>query len=110
LKLLFDHNLSLRLVKLLLDLFPGSTHVSKVGLSIASDREVWDYAAATDFLIITKDADFNDLSIILGFPPRLIWIRRGNCSTTTIEALIRTNYATIQGFETNPDAGILTLL
>ncbi len=109
-KLLFDHNLSPRLVKLLDDLFPDSTHVSHVGLSRVDDKEVWDYAAINGFLIITKHADFNDLSLILGFPPRLIWIRRGNCSTTNLEALIRTNYPAIQSFEINPSAGVLTLL
>lgn len=109
-KLLFDQNLSPRLVKLLLDLFPNSAHVNDLGLGTALDRAVWDYALINNMLIVTKDSDFNDLGLILGFPPKLIWIKRGNCSTKEIGTLIRTNFPSIQSFEADPNAGILTLL
>ncbi|WP_017303914.1 DUF5615 family PIN-like protein [Spirulina subsalsa] len=82
-KLLFDHNLSPRLVQRLADLFPESTHV------YSNDREVWDYAKHDEFIIVTKDSDYNELLTLRGFPPKVIWIRRGNCSTTDIETILR---------------------
>jgi len=95
-KLLFDHNLPPGLVTRLADLFPHSEHVFVVGLDCASDLEIREYAQREAFLIVTKDADFSDLCVLRGFPPKILWIRRGNCSTG--EAL-----------EADPMNGVLTL-
>lgn len=67
-KLLFDQNLSPRLVNHLSDLYPGSNHVYPLGLDRVSDKEVWKYARRADFLVVTKDADFSDLCMLWGFP------------------------------------------
>jgi len=84
-RLLFDENLSPRLAPRLADLFPDSTHVRDVGLKSADDPVVWDYARLKGFLIVSKDADIHDLSLVLGNPPKVIWLRLGNCSTTQVE-------------------------
>jgi predicted nuclease of predicted toxin-antitoxin system len=51
LKLLFDQNLSPRLVARLVDLFPGSEHARDVGLATADDIAVWEYAKARGFVV-----------------------------------------------------------
>ena len=107
--LLFDHNLSPRLVRRLADLFPNAIHVSSVGFGAALDRDVWDYARSNDLLIVTKDMDFGELGLLLGFPPKVVWIRRGNCSTRDIEKLLRENYDAIEKLSEDTDDGILTL-
>ena len=84
-KLLFDQNLSPKLVPLLIDMFPHSTHVQNVSLDTVDDTELWHYARDNDFLIVSKDADFSDRSVIHGNSPKVIWIRRGNCSTNTVQ-------------------------
>jgi predicted nuclease of predicted toxin-antitoxin system len=84
-KLLFDQNLSPKLVERLADLYPDSNHVYQLGIDLAPDKEMRDYAAREGFVIVTKDSDFSDLCILLGFPPKVIWIRRGNCSSRDIE-------------------------
>jgi predicted nuclease of predicted toxin-antitoxin system len=58
----FDQNLSPRLVSRLADLLPGAQHVAQIGLDRASDLDVWEYARTHECIIVTKDADFNDLS------------------------------------------------
>ena len=83
-KLLFDQNLSPRLVTMLVDLFPGSEHVQSVGLGEAADASVWEFARNNAFVIVTKDVDFSDRSALAGHPPKIIWIRLGNCSTAEI--------------------------
>ncbi len=88
-RLLFDQNLSRFLVARLIDDFPGSVHVSALGLSRADDLEVWTQARSGDYAIVTKDSDFNDLLFVRGHPPCVIWIRRGNCTTSEIEKLLR---------------------
>ncbi len=88
-KLLFDQNLSPKLVKRLADLYPNSNHVYQLGIDRNSDQELREHARRENFIIVTKDSDFSDLSILLGFPPKVIWIRRGNCSTSTIEIILR---------------------
>ena len=90
--LLFDQNLSPKLLTRLQDLYPGSTHVEALGLGSASDQTIWDFAASGDYIIVTKDADFTELSVVRGIPPKVIWIRRGNCSTKDIEQLLRNSY------------------
>ena len=88
-RLLFDQNLSRHLVDRLADIIPGSVHVSSLGLSSATDLEVWETAKDQGLALITKDADFNELQLLQGFPPFVIWIRRGNCTTGEIETLLR---------------------
>jgi predicted nuclease of predicted toxin-antitoxin system len=73
------------------------------------DRQIWEYAAQYDFTIVTRDSDYNDLSLLLGFPPKVIWIRRGNCSTQTIESILRTAAAAIQELNQDASIGVLTL-
>ncbi|HIK30835.1 MAG TPA: DUF5615 family PIN-like protein [Oscillatoriales cyanobacterium M59_W2019_021] len=89
--LLFDQNLSPRLVTRLVDLYLGSAHVDALGLGTAPDRDVWEFARDRGFIIVTKDADFSELNVLLDTPPKVIWIRRGNCSTRHIEQLLREN-------------------
>lgn len=77
-KLLFDQHLSPRLVTQLADLYPGSAHIDPLGLGCEDDLIVWNYAQRNDFSVVTKDSDFSELVVYFGFPPRFIWIRRGN--------------------------------
>ncbi len=109
-KLLLDENLSPKVINRLNDRFSGSLHVEEIGLGNETDYSIWKYALKNDFIIVTKDTDFNDLSIIHGFPPYLIWIKRGNCSTEDIFNLIQQNVDLIQAFYEKGDHGIMTLL
>jgi predicted nuclease of predicted toxin-antitoxin system len=88
-KLLFDENLSHRLVVLLEDLFPASQHVRDCALRAAVEAELWDYGKNNGFAIVTKDSDFQEKSVLLGAPPKIIWLRTRNCSTADIAALLR---------------------
>lgn len=90
-KILFDQNLSPRLVSRLADLFPGSMHASEAGLAESADVELWRHAEKHGFVIASKDRDFAALSIRLGPPPQVIWVGTGNCSTREVETLIRKN-------------------
>ena len=108
-KLLFDQNLSPRLVDALADLFPGSTHTATVGLDRATDRDIAAYALDHGFAIVTKDADFDELRLVLPSAPLVIWIQRGNCSTREIERLLREHAAAIHAIENDEDVATLTL-
>jgi predicted nuclease of predicted toxin-antitoxin system len=108
-KLLFDHNLSPRLIDLLQDLYPHSNHVYLLGLDQAPDREIWKFAEQEDFLIVTKDADFSDLCLLLGSPPKVIWIRRGNCKTFEIAQTLRQHYDDVEALTSDTVVGVLTL-
>jgi predicted nuclease of predicted toxin-antitoxin system len=88
-KLLFDQNLSPRLPRLLADLYPDSVHVREVGLRQADDADVWEYAKQEGFVIVSKDSDFQQRSLLYGSPPKFIWLRVGNCPVKTIEDLLR---------------------
>jgi predicted nuclease of predicted toxin-antitoxin system len=108
-KLLFDRNLSDRLVKELELPFPGSAHVRNVGLAAAADSEVWQYARTNGFTIVSKDSDFHERSVMEGFPPKVIWIRRGNCSTDMIVEIMRSHQRVIQEFDHDKQASVLVL-
>lgn len=109
-KLLFDQNLSPRLLDRLADVYPETQHVFWLEMGEADDRQIWDYAKQNGYVIVTRDADYNDLSLIRGFPPKVIWIRRGNCSTQEIEQLLRVAEGTIRAFEPEQSSGVLTLI
>lgn len=108
-KLLFDNNLSFKLVNQLVDLYPDSSHVAALGLDSASDVEVWRHAQENNYCLVTKDADFNELLAVRGFPPKVVWIRLGNCTTAEIVELLRKHHATITEFDEDESAGLLEL-
>ena len=109
-KLLFDENLSPRLVLQLADVFPGSAHVHALGLGSASDEAVWRYAREHGFTLVSKDADFYELSLLRGPPPKIVWIRRGNCSTAQIATLLRAHAEHIAGLTDDPETTCLALI
>lgn len=69
-----------------------------IGLEGADDETIWNYARTRGFAIVSKDSDFHQRSFVRGFPPKIIWIRCGNCSTSQIENILRDNRAAVQNF------------
>jgi predicted nuclease of predicted toxin-antitoxin system len=108
-KLLFDHHLSPTLVERFADLFPDSDHVWNLNLHEVPDTTVWLYAREHDFTIVSKDADFSEISMELGYPPKLLWLRIKNWSTDQIEELIRSKYPLIAELPGAAERGILVL-
>ncbi len=108
-KLLFDENLSPRLVKGLSDLFPGSQHVHTCGLGSATDAEIWKFASECDHIIVSKDSDFYHRSVRLGAPPKVIWLKLENCPTARIETIIRAFAEKVRAFEVDVDRNYLTI-
>jgi predicted nuclease of predicted toxin-antitoxin system len=80
-KLLFDQNISYRILKKLSDFYSGSSHVKSEGLMNASDIEIWEFAKMNHFIIVTQDSDFNDLYLLKGFPPKILWFQTSNLRT-----------------------------
>ena len=108
-RLLFDQNLSPRLVQALADCYPGSLHVRDIGLQSSPDDAVWAYAAKHGLTIVSKDADFHQRSFLIGSPPKVVWIRRGNCSTDDIEAMLRSRRDDLATFEQDTVKAFLAL-
>ncbi len=108
-KLLFDENLSFRLAHALQDIYPGSTQVRDVGLLGAEDKRIWAYAAEHGYLLVSKDTDFYQRSLLYGSPPKIIWLRVGNAPTSTIAALLRERYVAIRRFAEDTEASFLPL-
>ena len=102
-KLLFDQNISFRIIKQLDSKLPESSQVRLLGLENAEDIEIWEYAKANDFTVVTFDTDFYDFSLIKGVPPKIIWLRLGNASTKNIASCVLSNYELIKEFIVNED-------
>lgn len=101
-KLLFDENLSRRLVDAVQDLFPGSVHVTQVGLSSGTpDRQIWDYASQHGFATITADHDFLDLAGAVGPPPKIILLENCDYPTSVAARLIAANAIRLSEFDRN---------
>ncbi len=97
--LLFDQNLSYKLCTALAGEFPGCRHVREAGLSNADDADVWNYAAANGLMIVSKDQDFRQRAMLLGPPPKCVWLRLGNCSTADIAKLLEKRADLIREFQ-----------
>jgi predicted nuclease of predicted toxin-antitoxin system len=108
-KLLFDENLSRRLVVRLADLFPGSSHAVLEGLQQNPDLSIWEYAKARGFTIVTADADFYELSTTFGAPPKVIWLRGCDYPTAVAERLIRGQAIRVKEFVDDPERAVLIL-
>ncbi len=107
-RLLLDQNLSHHLVPRLVDVYPDALHVRDLGMAAASDADVWQKAQAEGRIIVTKDSDFNELTL-LGGAAKIVWIRVGNSSTAEIEELLRRDRPEIEAFADDPEALILEL-
>jgi predicted nuclease of predicted toxin-antitoxin system len=109
LKLLFDQNLSRKLVTRLADVFPDSSHVQFHNLQEKTDTEVWEFARVNDFCIVTQDADFAERSRLYGTPPKVVWLRCGNAPTEQVEALLRSGIEAIQELLNNQNLHCLEI-
>ena len=106
-KLLFDENLSPKLVELVRDEYPGSTHVRDVGLRGAPDRQIWEHARDNGFAIVSKDDDFRQRSLLEGAPPKVVWLQVGNASTMRIAELLRDQVLRLREFEGEDESAYL---
>ena len=75
----------------------------------ADDTTVWDYAKNEGFVIVSKDTDMHDLSLVLGLPPKVVWVRLGNCSTRQVEQLLRRDFEVIRLFCGDDEVSLLAL-
>jgi predicted nuclease of predicted toxin-antitoxin system len=83
---------------LLADVYPGSLHVHQCGLGASDDSAIWEYARENGLTIVSKDSDFQERSVLLGSPPKVIWLRTSNCASAQIEFLLRTAATIIARF------------
>lgn len=90
-------------------MYPGSAHVCDVALAPAADRAIWAHARDHGFVIVSKDEDFHRLSVLHGPPPKVIWIRLGNCSTDDVIRLLRERRQEIEVFVAHEEAAFLAL-
>ena len=101
--------MSEQLPRLLAGAFPESLHVRQLDAGGASEEVVWRLAAERGCLLVTKDEDFHRLSVLQEPPPKVIWLRVGNCTTETIATLIRESRSTIEEFAANEQLAFLAL-
>ena len=108
-KLLFDQNISPRILKVLPDELSNSQQVRFVNLENASDFEIFQFARANDFSVVTFDSDFVDLNAINGTPPKIIWLNTGNLTTSNIVELLSKNFEAIEMYLNSETDEILEL-
>ncbi|GAB4260130.1 MAG: DUF5615 family PIN-like protein [Vicingaceae bacterium] len=108
-KLLFDQNISYKVVKAIDTDFPGSTQVKFEHLNNATDKEIWEFAKRNGFCIVTFDADFYDLMMIKGFPPKIIWLRTGNASNEKLIKLLKSKKEILMAFNDDNEIGCIEL-
>jgi predicted nuclease of predicted toxin-antitoxin system len=109
LRLLLDQNLSFRLIRHLSDLFPDTKHVRELGFGSADDESIWAYAKMHRLVIVSKDGDFHQRSLLYGAPPKIIWLRVGNCTTNEIASLLRNRAVEIDTFIHDVSAALFVI-
>ncbi|MCC3522968.1 DUF5615 family PIN-like protein [Microcoleus sp. PH2017_20_SFW_D_A] len=97
-KLLLDENLSDGIIHRIIDLYPDSAHVKTLALTNTDDSIIWEYARANNFVIVSKDSDFHQRSLLYGHPPKFIYLRIGNSPTSKIVQILRDNFDIIIQF------------
>ena len=102
-KLLFDQNISFRVIKKISAKFPQAKQVRELRLENNSDNQIWEYAKANGYTIVTFDADFYDLASLNGHPPKIIWLRTGNTTTENIADIFNKQAEPIRDFLENKD-------
>lgn len=108
-KLLFDENLSARLVELLAEEFPGSAHVAQALGRGRTGADLWQHAVAHGFAIVSKDNDFRQRAFVSGPPPKVIWLDVGNAGTERIAELLRAQRRQVNRFGGGGEESLLVL-
>jgi predicted nuclease of predicted toxin-antitoxin system len=108
-RLLFDEQLSEELIVLLHDIFPDSLHVRTLGAGGSGDRRVWQLAREHECVLVTKDEDFHRLSVLRGAPPKVVWVRIGNCTTQDVATLLRRREPAIRLFADQNEIAFLEI-
>ena len=108
-KLLLDQNLSYKLIASLDPVFPGTSHVLRLNLDQTPDTELREYAAQHGFTLLTKNTDLVDLCVFRGAPPKIIWLRLGNCRTAVAREVLDRNEDRILAFGADPSRVVLSL-
>lgn len=108
-KLLLDENLSDRIINKIIDLYPDSQHVKTLGLINTDDTLIWEFAKFNGFVIVSKDSDFHQRSLLYGHPPKFIYLRIGNSPTSKIVQILRDNFSIIMEFYNSEIDSILML-
>jgi predicted nuclease of predicted toxin-antitoxin system len=109
-KLLFDQNISHRLVAKIKDILPESRQIRDLGLENSTDKQIWEFAKDFDFIIVTFDGDFYDFSLVWGHPPKIIWMRTFNQTTKNVETILRNYFTTIQDFKNDIQLACLEII
>ena len=109
-KFLFDQNISHKILKFIPSQFLASSTVKKEGLFNATDREIWEFAWQNGYIIVTNDSDFNDLNLLYGFPPKIIWIRTGSLAIQNLARLLIANVEEIIKFNADEDYGCFEIV
>ena len=108
-KLLLDHNISHKLCAKLSDLYPESSHTRFLRFERAADPEIWFHARTHGFIVVTKDKDIAEFAVLKGAPPKVLWLRMGNCSTQAVEATLRANFEKISALAQHAERIVLEL-
>jgi predicted nuclease of predicted toxin-antitoxin system len=108
-KLLFGEILSRKLAVRLAKLYPNSVHVAQAGLTESPDREIWEFAKAGNFVIVSTDTDLYELAVGIGPPPKVVWLRRWAHPTRGAERVLRREAIRIANFAADPELAVLVL-
>jgi predicted nuclease of predicted toxin-antitoxin system len=109
-RLLFDQNISHRILKVLSERFLGSSSVKNENLINSLDKAIWEFAKESNYTIVTQDSDFNDLNLLNGFPPKVIWIRAGNIKTDELAKILEDHFYELEEFEKNSNYGCFEII
>ena len=102
-KLLFDQDISFRILSKIKVNFPDAKQVRQLGIENYADIEIWKFAKENEFTIVTFDADFYDLSNLKGYPPKIVWLRFGKTKTDFIADIINSKKLIIKDFISSPE-------
>ena len=102
-RLLFDQNISYRILKKLPKSFSDCVQLNQVGLKNCNDSDIWQYAHDNNYVIVTFDSDFYDISLLNSSPPKIIWLKTGNHTTQEIADLLIANENSNKEFISNPE-------
>lgn len=109
-RLLFDQNISHRLIKQISTVLPDSKQVRDLNIENHSDKAIWEFAKNNEYSIVTFDSDFYDFSLVWGHPPKIIWLRTYNQTTRHIEEMLRKHLDTIKEFVSNQELACLEII
>lgn len=108
-RLILDENVSESVAVRIAPVFGAVLHARAVLGTGVSDDAIWGFARREKLVLVTRDGDFERMSMMYGPPPKVVWVGEHNIRNAKLAELLVARKPAIDRLVSDPVAAFLAL-